>query len=362
MITLEPSSHRNLLAAASGPALPAASPEEPEYRLVAESSSPGSDGAADIRSLPFIRPLDANRWGSLPTAAAISGTPADLVPQIPVFEKLDPRMLGLAGDDYADLIVRTASGDAPAVVGLVSKSYQLIQHRTVFEHTLDAARKVSGAELGRVDIQMTANGARAMTRVDLGTRFEVGPDSHPVRLHLVSFNSVDGGAALLVRLGWYRLICSNGLAVGLTVSKTRLAHTPGASVEDVFSALNDQLEVASRDRETMMAWAKVKVGSDRLRAWVDGPVLGKWNTLSAARIWHICTSGHDAGFVPPFEKRSPSQRNVRLLGRVPGAAVPATTLYAVAQALSWVASRRSDLEEARATQGQIAELMEALKN
>ena len=139
-------------------------------------------------------------------------------------------------------------------------------------------------------------------------------------------------------------------------------HAGESDPGDAFKSVVARYEWLSRDRETMARWSRSAISQSVVRQWVDGPLAKRWNSLSAARVWHICQSGRDARFVPPFERGAPSLRRVRLLGPVPGSYAPAETLYAVAQALSYVASRRGDLEEARSAQAQIADLMQALQN
>jgi hypothetical protein len=68
----------------------------------------------------------------------------------------------------------------------------------------------------------------------------------------------------------------------------------------------------------------------------------------------------------PFVAGAPStipadKLRPRLAGTVPGAVFPAQNRYDVSQALSWVATQRSNPEKRVELQAQIAELVEQLK-
>jgi len=293
---------------------------------------------------------------------AFTGTPHDAFARLPRFEKIRSEDLGLGENESSDLVVRTNGiGNAierPTPIGLVSKSYRLIQHSELLACALNFAGQLPEATMDSVEVFLTANGERALFRIGLGEAFSFGPDGQEVGLQIVCKNSVDGGVAADARLGWFRFVCSNGMIVGLALGRTRLAHTPTAHLGNLFEPLIRQVRVANEDRETMHRWAKARVRTEALRKWVDNDVAEAWNGLSASRVWSICTSGRDAScYLPPFKKDIPTRRQVKQAQAVPGSPAKAETLYAVAQALSWVASRRSDQDECDSFQRGIGPLM-----
>jgi hypothetical protein len=87
------------------------------------------------------------------------------------------------------------------------------------------------------------------------------------------------------------------------------------------------------------------VSLDALKHWIDGTLSDCWGKKAAARTFHICQSGFDAELAGPFEKGPATDKSMRATVQVPGAAVPAKTLYDVIQALSWIATRRNDTDE-----------------
>ena len=81
---------------------------------------------------------------------------------------------------------------------------------------------------------------------------------------------------------------------------------------------------------------------------------------AACRVYHICQSGEDVQFSDPFEPGAASEKRVTQIGPVPGAPAIATNLYDVSQALSWVATRRSNAEQRTNWQGEVPKLVNKL--
>ncbi len=303
------------------------------------------------------------RWGSLPLSKWSTTSETDARTRLPTFERVSPESFGLGANPNLDIVVRSPGlgSPHPVPVGMVSKTYRIVQHHEILERVCGYAAKIPGATPGQIEVSMTANGERAMFRVDLGDAWSFGPDGNSVGLQIICRNSVDGSSAVRLHLGWFRFICSNGLVVGVTLGRARMAHTESSDMNSAFAVVESQLEIAKAERENLAKWAKTPVSLDAVRTWADDAVFNEWSTLSAARVWHICRSGRDASFSPPFEKSLPTRRKVKLLSPVPGAPDVAKTVYDVAQGLSWVASRRSDVGEADARQRDIGMLIKALK-
>jgi len=103
-------------------------------------------------------------------------------------------------------------------------------------------------------------------------------------------------------------------------------------------------------------WAMVDIARRNNGAFLcDG-----WGKKAAARVYHICRSGRDIEFPSPFTGGPATRKPVKPVEEVPGAPIPARSLYDASQALSWVASRRNNPEERTAWQIQIPSLVEDL--
>jgi hypothetical protein len=258
------------------------------------------------------------------------------------------------------VVVRKKEGN-PVLVGMVSKTYELVQHATVLGKAHEWLQAQANAKVPeRIGMRFTTNFERVCFDIDLGEELALRPDGKSLRLRLNCRNSVDGSTAIHCHLRWFRLVCSNGLAVGVTVGRSRLPHKPNADLEDAFRPLHGQLGLAHRERDQMKEWADKSVAPDALQRWVDGPLAKEWGPLGACRVWHILNSGHDVAFNPPFRSVPPTERKVKTLSSVPAGNSDKLTVYAVSQALSWVASRRRDIDEAQHQQADIGRLIEML--
>jgi len=306
---------------------------------------------------------NARRWGALPMTIHKSGPPDEIFKQIPVFSLADPRKFCLGGNPHMDLVMREpapGSSNPPIPVGLVSKTYNLIQHQALLREAVQFVAQTGGSPVDNVQISMTPNCERLFFKINFGEKFKISPDGKDVTLQLLCKNAVDGTSAVRASLGWFRLICSNGLTVGVTLKKVWKAHKADFDLLSVFDPLKEQMQAIQAEKNELHRWTKLKIDSAPLCRWVDSTVAQRWGPLAASRVWHICSSGRDAAFAPPFRRAPASARRVKLLDPVPGAKPGAGNIYAVVQALSWVASHRNDLMEADIMTREIPQMINPL--
>jgi Domain of unknown function (DUF932) len=264
---------------------------------------------------------------------------------------------------YFDEVLRLSqSGDHEVPVGIVSKSYKLIQHRELFEITVRALDDAD-VPLSRVMVSLTLSkfGGRMALRFVLPERFSFDPgDSHRLHLRLECFNSVDGSTRLVFMMSWYRLVCSNGLVARVTGAHEAMIHTERAEVPDLRALIVDGIASIATERAFYTATMGVPVDHTELKAWVDSEVKKRWGALAAARTYLICETGFDGVFVDPFDKQVPSEKKMRKTEQIPGAPARAENAYAVAQALAWIARHRLDVQEQTQYMREIPQLMHAL--
>ena len=326
-------------------------------QIMTSPTAPSPPPAPSLPSNPRLR------WGGLPLSQEIEASPALVRHQIPLFSRATLGSFGLRENNHGDLIVRlpdTDSSQPPTPVGWVSKTYSLIQHVEVFDAALDFVSQTTGSAVRSVKVMMSENGERFWMKVDFGENYHHSPDGNPVGLQLTCRNAVDGTSAIRANLGWFRFICANGMHVGVDLGKVRLLHQEDAQLSDVFASLKEQLGVIETDRQQMQQWTQHRISQNRLQAWVDGEVAKAWGMLAASRVWHICQSGQDVAYAPPFRQADPSQKKVKFLGPVPGCQAPVKNIYGVAQALSWVSSHRANAIEAEFFTRQIGGLLKQL--
>jgi len=252
-----------------------------------------------------------------------------------------------------------SASERPMAVGVVSKTYRLVQHGRVADLCFSALARAGIDVAGlRCEVGLSELGEWMNFRVYLPDDFGFLPkDGHRLKLRLEAFNSVDGSSRLSVLLSWFRLVCSNGLTIKESVREVRDLHNSRLDLGRIEAAIVDGMFQARRDQRRIAAWQARVVSEDALKKWVDGTVSKQWGKKAACRVFHICHSGRDAKQTDPFEGGLASEKSVQLLAPVPGAATPARNLYDVSQALARVATRRNDAERRSEWQEEIGVLI-----
>lgn len=281
------------------------------------------------------------------------GTPAEIRARLPVFERRPFLVVPTGGraaqvNPLYDTIVRLPLDGEPEVgVGLVSRTYTLIQHRDLLEMLIQAlaAAGVAPDEV-HAAVQITEFGERMELQLLLPPRYSFDPgDSKPMALEVRCINSVDASTSLMLLVGWFRFICSNGLVVGDTRVHVDESHDARLRFEDIEGAIRSGIAAAVAEREKYREWVAQEISPDELQRWVDGPLKQRWGVKAATRAYHILTTGDDVDLTRPFEKGPPSRKTVAVRRSVPGAAVPGNNAFAVSQALAWIAKESSTVQD-----------------
>jgi hypothetical protein len=247
-------------------------------------------------------------------------------------------------------------------VATVSHHYTLASHAAISEACLGALEKrgINPAIL-KCELGLTALGEWMNFRAYFPDEFSFTPtDGKKLALRLECFNSVDGSSRLIILLGWLRLICSNGMIIGETMSTLRNIHDESLDLTAIPELITSGMKKIAQVRGRIKTWEQTPVSDQQLIEGVDGKLAETWGRKAACSVYHLCRTGQEVEIVDPFDAAPPSEKTVRATGPVPGAVVPAVNLYDVSQALSWVASRRNNPEERMAWQSQIAGLVTAL--
>jgi len=304
-------------------------------------------------------------WDGLPTTTTITdnlGSVADILPE---FKRQPFGCHDGIINERLDMIVREPiDGDMKHVpVGIASKWYRLLQHHkavSILEEALDSI----GIESNRVTSILTTSryDARMALQVILPEKFSICPkDGHPLAFQIICFNSVDRSTSFVLHLGWFRLVCSNGLIFGRRRARLQQAHLGSTlSYKKIEEFLRNGLEEAKNDGDDIDSWMKHSVKADRVQEWVDSTVQQRWSVNAAVRTYHIIQTGWDVKQSIRFEEGRPTQKSVYQTQRVPGSLSPANNAYAVSQALSWVASRHPNPVERVRLFSQIPDLIDIL--
>ncbi len=289
--------------------------------------------------------------------------PWDRLSALVPFFSLEPFQMAVdaPGNPYMKAVVRKPVNvtEHPIPVGTVSNTYQLVQHHEVVSRCFDGLRAAGVCpDHLECEVGLTALGEWINFRAYFPDTYNHVPkDGNPIRLRLECFNSVDGSSRLILLLGWYRLVCSNGLIIGETKAELKDIHDQRLNIDVIPGMIAAGLKKVQGDIARMGAWSSQAVDRTHLEGWVNGPLAKQWGKKAACRVYHICQTGHDVEILDPFAKGEATEKPVSLKDAVPGSATPAENLYDVCQVLSWVATKRSDTEQRLAWQVEIPSLV-----
>jgi hypothetical protein len=126
--------------------------------------------------------------------------------------------------------------DTSAVVSVVSRRYQLVQHREVAEavHAIGEAlerpsEEATAPAFPREQIRLFAGGRRMEVRLVVGTRYELGP-GESVYPGVRVMNSLDGSWAVRAEGTGVRIACANQLYAGMhSLVELREVHLSSAT-------------------------------------------------------------------------------------------------------------------------------------
>jgi hypothetical protein len=270
--------------------------------------------------------------------------------QIPTFTTEDFRVSGDSpANPYLKSVVRQPSTlfEKAIPVGVVSPSYTLAQHSDVAEKCLEGIKSV-GIRLEELDCELglTDLGEWMNFRIYFPQKYSHIPhDKNPIRLRLECVNSVDGSSRLVILLSWLRLVCSNGLVVRETKTEISDIHNERLNLEKIPTAVTTAMKAVEKDIRRLSGWERRPIKADIFPIWINKTLSDNWGKKAACRVFNICTSGFDVEYDDPFAPDDPTEKAVKRTQRVPGSPEVAQNLFDVSQAMSWVATTRSNPEE-----------------
>jgi hypothetical protein len=294
------------------------------------------------------------------------GTLVDMAEHVPAFERRSLALTQGNGmmsriNERLDMIVRKPLGkDTHYVpVGVVSRDYLLIQHQDVLRTALGAfERNGFSPDTIQTEMELTEYGERMALSMYLPDDYAFTPkDDHPMSLRLECFNSVDGSSRFRLFMGWFRLVCSNGLIIGVTSSDLRRRHRGEICLEDMETILQKGIIDSQAEKQRLLQWQGTPVSKNVIAPWVEDAIFKAWKFKAATRAYHICHSGRDVEIVEPYKDKRPTTIAVRLTDKVPGAKKCVANLFDVSQVLAWLARQRRDVQEQLAWREKIPELL-----
>lgn len=309
------------------------------------------------------------KWGNSPVTTH-SGTIDDIRRHIPSFERRpfalpDANSLHFRENPRLDTVVRLPHEDDPGCVpvGVVSKDYVLLPHTEVLDLAVRALEvaKINPADV-RAELRISDLGERMALALVLPDAYLFDPgDRFPMQVRLVCLNSVDGSTRFRAEMGWFRLVCSNGLGFSVVHSEANRRHVGNLQLGHIGDVLDNGLRDYQVERDSMLRWAQTDVNPQAIGRWADQDLRRLWGFKAAARAFHIAQCGDDASVRAPFKGRTPTDANVEPAGPVPGSPSEAKNLFDVSQILAWLAKERRDLQEQIEWRTQTPALMAALE-
>lgn len=147
------------------------------------------------------------------------------------------QMEGIVNPDKYQFIVRN---DTSEVISCVTNEYKLVTNEEILETAFPHLDEV-GAELSECEV--FGNGARTTwtwkipdIKVDVGGKDYVNPQ-------ITIRNSYDGTVQLHILAGAFRLVCSNGLIIGTTVSRKVNRHSIyNVGLDKIGDSITDTIE------------------------------------------------------------------------------------------------------------------------
>lgn len=285
-------------------------------------------------------------WNNQPVYRFI-GRLAELTPMLPRFQRQRFAHEG-ALNEYLDLILREPHEDDERLVPVatVSRRYALIQHRDVVDWVRTAFEE-QGWDPAAVTACTTISeyGERMSLRIEVPEAREEIEAGDVIGAEIRIWNSVDRSRAFEVAIGWVRLVCSNGLTVWNEDRLRKIHHVDWMSQASPVEFLRERLPKSRARVAQLRRWREVAVPAQELVAWIDGPVAKAWGKGRAARLFHICRTGHDGDVGRFVSGKPPSGLQVSSSRIVPGAPARAENAYDIYQALLWLGGRERAVEE-----------------
>ena len=116
-------------------------------------------------------------------------------------------------------IVREDTGD---VLSCMTNEYQLVTNQEIFDASKDALRKVGAIER---EVKVLNDGRRTVWRYTIPkVKVKIAANDY-VNPEIMLRNSYDGSWEIGVIAGAYRLVCSNGMVIGVVLSKKTNRHS-----------------------------------------------------------------------------------------------------------------------------------------
>ena len=157
-----------------------------------------------------------------------------------IFSDKDNREVDCSGHKF---IVRDDTG---SILSCMTDEYKIIQNEDVLNSALKVLKDTSmKAELA--EARTFSDGARTSWKwIVKGVKVKVDKNDY-VNPEILIKNSYDGSTQVSILTGAYRIICSNGLVIGTTISKKSSKHSIyNVHLDNIEDYIKDSVETAEK--------------------------------------------------------------------------------------------------------------------
>jgi hypothetical protein len=151
----------------------------------------------------------------------------------------------------------------------VSAKYQLVPTKLIAQKFFDLGFKVDDYKSVRVRDASRIGYQKHFVRLSHPTMLTT--KHNDVKLQLLVTNSHDGSSSFSIKLGIFRLVCSNGLVVGTTFESVTLRHT-GMILQEIDGAIERMVAQVKKLDEALDKMKAKQMTTDELMSFYDQAV------------------------------------------------------------------------------------------
>ena len=133
--------------------------------------------------------------------------------------------------------------DNGAILGYVSQGYKLINHKTMIDETYQALKKAGlTVRQNAIEHYVTNGGSRVISKFNFPEKIVLAKNDI-INLGLWIYQSYDGSLCEQAIFGLMRLVCTNGMVIGLeTYAKLKWMHRANFGIDKFIAGLSNGMD------------------------------------------------------------------------------------------------------------------------
>lgn len=160
--------------------------------------------------------------------------------------------------------------DTEEIIAVHGDRFRLTKNEEIFPR-FDNVIRASGLITDNLAIkdQISHNGARAIRTYTFNDHKVEIAKGDVVALELKVINSYDGAFAFQTLLGALRLVCTNGLVIGQTFSRSYGKHTSGLDIDAAVARTRGALDIYLQNTQMWQEWTTTKIDDNTAIALIN---------------------------------------------------------------------------------------------